>query len=196
MDFVARFQAFERLPFKQSRPPGAGRLLVASPGLTASPFARAVLLLMAHDQEGAMALMLNKPEPDPEVLNNGREVRFYQGGPVELDRVFVLHNLLDRLPDAQPILPDVLVGGQLADLEALLDEDDTPTNNIRFYRGYAGWGAGQLEDELERHDWMVVPSYHQDVFDPEPNTLWGRAIRRLGQAGAMLSHYPLDAQHN
>lgn len=162
---------------------GRGCLLVASPGLADPNFVRSVVLVIQHDAQGSYGLVLNRPlrrtlDELLEVVPAGAErVPVCEGGPVQPGAV----QLLARSGSlGQTLLDGVSVG---ADLPALLGAGV----DVRAYLGYAGWGAGQLHDELAEGSWIVAPARAEHVFDIAAEELWGAVLRQLGGRYAWLA---------
>jgi putative transcriptional regulator len=177
-----------------------GTLLVAAPTLLDPNFQRTVVLVTEHTDEGAMGLVLNRPtdttvaEAAPELtpLAGGEEV-VHQGGPVQPRAVVVLAEFADPGAAAHIVLEDIGFVPADADLERTGDE----TRRGRVYAGYAGWSAGQLEDELEDEGWIVVDHPLADeLFSPEPDDLWHDVLERQGGHLALIARMPLDPSLN
>lgn len=179
-----------------------GRLLVASPLLGDPNFAQAVILLIEHTADrGALGVVLNRPTPVDvaEVLPiwepyaSGPGVLF-QGGPVGLDNALALA----AVPGSQEPLgwQRVTPGLGLVDLDAPPEVLAGELSAMRIFAGYAGWGRGQLEDEVAEGAWFVVPARPSDAFVDEPDSLWRAVLRRQGGDLAMLSTYVEDPSLN
>jgi putative transcriptional regulator len=175
-----------------------GRLLVASPALVDPNFRRAVVLVVAHDDEGAVGLVLNHEsetevaEAVPalaELVDPGAIVSV--GGPVQPEAVCVLAEW-DDVGDAGAIVFDD-VG--LMEGDAELDEVLPATRRRRVFAGYAGWSAGQLEAELDEPSWIVADARVEDVFG-EPRDLWAEVLRRKGGPYTLISTMPEDPSLN
>lgn len=167
----------------------AGRLLVAAPLLGDPNFFRTVVLILRHDDEGAIGLILNRrsEEPAAPYLGDWADLLegdglVFEGGPVERDRALGLVAPTD-LSDPRSGLRD-------------LSGSPGPPSPIRIFAGYAGWGPGQLEFELEQHSWLVLPADPDDFLTPDPETLWSRVLSRQGGKIAMLAHFPVDPSLN
>jgi putative transcriptional regulator len=166
--------------------PLAGRLLVAAPVLSDPNFARTVILLLDHDEEGSLGVVLNRPSHVPvgavlppwDGRTTGTDVVF-TGGPVADDNALAL-GLLPGPHDGPE--PDGFrrVAGPFGLVDLDLDPDDSVSalDAIRIYAGYSGWGAGQLDEEVAEGAWYVVDGGPTDVFDPDPVDLWQRVLRR------------------
>jgi putative transcriptional regulator len=173
----------------------AGRLLVASPILLDPNFARSVVLILQHDSEGALGVVLNRPTGEEVELHLpewGPRLEqppvVFVGGPVEpAIAIGVVRN-------QSPSEPTALGGVGMVDLGA--DPAAAPPGTVRVFSGYSGWGAGQLEAELAEEAWMVVEALPIDVFTDRPDELWSVVLRRQRGELAMLATYPADPSVN
>jgi putative transcriptional regulator len=171
-----------------------GQLLIASPGLVDPNFRRAVVLVVAHDDEGAVGLVLNRPTeaevaeavpPLEPLFDPGDLVSV--GGPVQPEAVCVLAEWDDPEEAGTIVFDDVgLMAG-----DAAVDEVLPATRRRRVFAGYAGWGAGQLEIELEEPSWIMADARVEDVFG-EPRDLWAEVLRRKGGPYSLLATMPED----
>lgn len=176
----------------------AGRLLVATPGMSDPNFARTVVLMMEHTPEGAAGLVLNRPTradlldhlpgwwsaaADPRVVFLGGPVG--NGGGLGLAR--------GRELTALPGWPEVL-GVQAVDLAAEPGNEDAV--EARIFAGYSGWSGGQLETELASRSWFVLAAEAEDVFTAAPELLWERVLRRAGGKHAWFATFPSDPRLN
>lgn len=167
--------------------PLAGRLLVADPLLRDGCFDRSVALLLQRDsRRGYFGLVLNKKTPftlcdlipDWDV---GRNIRLYSGGPVEPDRLFMLHRLPDVLDDCVEVMDGLFVGGKLDNIVKYVESGNPVDGYVRFFLGYSGWSAGQLERELARNAWVCrsLPET-ATVLKGSGQPYWRREVKRLG----------------
>jgi putative transcriptional regulator len=166
--------------------PLTGRLLVAAPMLDDPTFARTVVLLLDHDEEGSLGLVLNRPSHVPvgavlppwDGRTTGADVLF-TGGPVADDSALALGMLPGPHDGPEPEGFRRVAGPfGLVDLDLDPDEWVGTLDAIRIYAGYAGWAAGQLEDELDQGSWYVLDGGPSDVFGDDAETLWQRVLRR------------------
>lgn len=177
-----------------------GRLLVATPALADPNFHRSVILVLDHDAEGALGVVLNRPTPvgvsevlEPWARLIGEPGVVFQGGPVALDAALALA----VVPGDGPLgWRRVHRSIGLVDLDAPPEVLAAQLGSLRIFAGYAGWGPGQLESELEEGAWYVVDSEPGDVSHPDPERLWRSVLRRQGGNLAMLATYPDDASLN
>ena len=176
-----------------------GHLLIASPALEDPNFVRTVVLVGEHTEEGALGVVLNRPSdttvtegvPDlAEIVEDGDLV--HVGGPVQPSAVLVLAQFAD--PGAAQVLVLEDVGFLSLDDEG--EAVATALRRARVYAGYAGWGPGQLEEELEREDWIVEPAQLDDVFAGCPEKLWAGVLDRKGGPYKLVARMPKDPTLN
>jgi putative transcriptional regulator len=178
-----------------------GHLLVATPMIGDPNFERTVVLLLEHNEDGALGLVLNRPtdvtvlDPLPEwyPLSADPSVVFV-GGPVEQGAAIGLARVADSVPGEgwSPVL------GRIGTFDLSRDPIDLSplVEEVRIYAGYAGWGAGQLEAEVDMEAWFVVDAEADDVLSDEPSGLWQSVLRRQGGELALLSLCPPDPSMN
>jgi putative transcriptional regulator len=180
----------------------AGRLLVATPSLVDPNFANAVVLLLDHDGDGSLGVVLNRPSaitvaavlPDWAASVDPPEVLF-EGGPVSTDAALAVA----LVPDAGP---DPIGFRRLFDRTGIIDLDTPPEvlapaiTRMRVFAGYSGWGSGQLEAEIEEGSWYVVDCTAHDIFDGAPGGLWSAVLRRQPGSLAWVSTRPADPTLN
>lgn len=174
-----------------------GKLLIAMPGMGDPRFEHSVVFLCAHSAEGAMGIIVNKQVPELslddllEQLEIGKGtasagIGVYFGGPVENARGFVLHSDdWNESPSTLEVGDDFAMTATKDVLEAIAR--GTGPSAALTALGYAGWGPGQLESEIQRNDWLTVDADKAIVFDPDDGGKWARAIRKLGIDPSMLS---------
>jgi putative transcriptional regulator len=177
-----------------------GKLILAGPALKDPNFDRTVVLITEHTEEGAMGLVLNRPSeaavadavPDLGwVAGDGESV--FVGGPVAPTGVIVLAEWTD--PEHAVVLVDDDLGfvpGDAEDTDALA----AAIRRARVYAGHAGWGPGQLEEELAEEAWIVQAPLREELFSAEPEALWAAVLRRMGREFALLSTMPPDPSLN
>jgi putative transcriptional regulator len=177
-----------------------GNLILAGPMLKDPNFDRTVVLITEHTEEGAMGLVLNRPseatigEAVPDltwVADSGDTV--YVGGPVAPNGVIVLAEWTD--PAQAVVLVDDDLGfvpGDAEDQDALA----AAIRRARVYAGHAGWGPGQLEDELAEEAWIVEAPRREELFSDDAEGLWAAVLRRMGREFALLSTMPPDPSLN
>lgn len=181
-----------------------GRLLVATPPLSDGTFDRSVVLMLDHSPEGALGLVVNRPTEESSApglrawLDVAAEPAVvFAGGPVETDTFIGLAALrADPAASSSDHWAPLGTGLATVDLDADPLELDAVVDAVRIFRGYAGWGAGQLDDELADGAWMVLDSTGSDPFSPDPGGLWRTVLRRQGGRLAWLANCPDDITTN
>ncbi len=177
----------------------SGQLLLAAPSLLDPNFRRAVVLVGAHSEAGAMGIVLNRPstvtvgEAVPQLEQAAGELEpVYVGGPVQPNAIVFLAEFLDPSPAG------LLVLGRIGfpTPEADIDELSEAIARRRVFAGYAGWSEGQLDEELNNGDWIAHPAEPDDVFTEDPEELWARVLARKGGAYALIARMPLDPRMN
>jgi putative transcriptional regulator len=177
-----------------------GQLLLDGGQLRGSFFQRTVILICQHDGDGAFGLVLNRSTGNkvgdlvlaelPEVL---KDYPLFLGGPVQPTALSFLH-ADSFLPDAN-VLPNLSLGHSL-DALTEIGESFSQGRKVKMFAGYAGWGPGQLEDEMERDAWLTHPASIELVFDNNPGQLWQRILRQKGWKYKLLSQSPEDLSQN
>ncbi|GAU81035.1 YqgE/AlgH family protein [Bosea sp. BIWAKO-01] len=181
-----------------------GQCLIAMPGMTDTRFSRSVVYICAHSEDGAMGIILNKPAPDtrfPDLLvqldvipseelirlpSQAERMRVLRGGPVETKRGFVLHSSDFFLESATlPIDNGICLTATLDILRAIAIGSG-PENAV-LALGYAGWGAGQLESEIQSNGWLHCAADPALLFDDSIETKYNRALHKIGIDPAFLS---------
>lgn len=176
-----------------------GQLLIAGPALLDPNFWRTVVLVVEHNEEGALGLVLNRPSETTigeavEELDEliGAEELLFIGGPVQPSAVIVLAQFEDPGDAALTAFDDVGVLGTGAAPEEL----SVGVRQARAFVGHAGWGPGQLDAELERDDWIVEEARLDDAFSDEPRGLWSSVLIRKGGSYALVARMPADPSSN
>ena len=175
-----------------------GQLLLAMPRMEDTRFARSVILICSHGDEGCMGFILNQPISTPkfpEILEEldidiksdvaGEDVQVFCGGPVEQGRGFVLHSL-DYSSSSSARVDDL--GAVTATLDVLrkLVSEEPPIDYIMML-GYAGWAEGQLEEEIAQNGWLTMPATRKIVFQTPHDQQYSQALSDMGISEALLS---------
>jgi putative transcriptional regulator len=179
----------------------SGRLLVAAPSLLDPNFARTVVLILDHDEDGALGIVLNRPsEVDvADVLPGWEQVTaaptvLFGGGPVEPTAVIGLGRARGAPPEDgwEPITGRIRAVDPTEDPSLTAIDVDV----VRLFAGYAGWGPGQLEAELDDDAWFVLDPRDDDPFSDQPDRLWHRVFERQGGELRLLATFPADPSLN
>lgn len=177
----------------------AGQLLLASPSLLDPNFARTVVLIGVHGEEGAIGVVLNRPstvtvaEAVPKLQEALGELELmHVGGPVQSDSIVLLAEFIDPSPAGLLVLGRI--GFPAAD--ASIEELAEATARRRVFAGHAGWGPGQLDAEVADGDWITHLAQPEDVFTDAPESLWSTVLTRMGGSYALIARMPLDPSVN
>ena len=180
-----------------------GHVLVAMPGMTDQRFARSVIYLCAHSKEGAMGLVINQRAKrvkfadllvQLEVIDEQEAIRLpkragalqvLKGGPVETQRGFVLHSSDYHVEDTTMPIDKAVSLTATVDILRAIAKDAGPYQAV-LALGYAGWGAGQLEKEIQQNGWLSCEADADLVFGPDLESKYARAMRKIGIDPAML----------
>lgn len=193
-----------------------GQMLIAARNLRDPNFFKTVVLIVEHNAEGAMGVVVNRPsgvtvahalKKHFELPETGEMVHI--GGPVERNALFILHNaedlespttsdyVSDNAPP-QPIIDGLFVGSSPDTFEHVIERAaaNDPDLKYRVYFGCAGWGPDQLEGEIGRNDWLILPARAEYVFHPEPYDLWERAVAEHRQTSPVVPGAPANPELN
>lgn len=175
-----------------------GQLLIAMPAMRDPRFTRTVIYVCAHNEEGAMGIVVNRLigsisfqdlmeqlELDPDRIPEARMPSIHFGGPVETGRGFVLHTTDYLVPDSMQ-LSESLALTATVDILRDISEGAGPDRRL-LALGYAGWGPGQLDDELQDNAWLSVDSDPEILFDKVLDDKWDRALAKIGISPSLLS---------
>ena len=183
--------------------PTKGRLLVATPPLDDPNFDRTVVYMLEHESDGALGVVVNRPTGEmlDEPLDRwndlqARPASVFAGGPVEPDALIAL--ALSESPVEHETDELAPISGRVASADLTADPALVAgqVNAVRVFRGYAGWGPGQLEGEIDEGAWIVLDAEPDDIFDDDPDELWRAVLRRQGGRLAWLADVPDDLSAN
>ena len=183
-----------------------GQFLIAAKRLRDDNFYKTVVLLLEHGDHGAMGLVINRPSsikvshalaghfdlPDTEDVVFG-------GGPVEPSALVILHDDSAFQDNGPSVLPGLFVGGSPDAFEQVIGEaaiSGSMKHSFRVFSGYAGWGAGQLEGEMDRGDWLTYPACRELVFYDDPYAIYDVLLQRIYESNHILSHRVKDPTAN
>lgn len=176
--------------------PRKGSLLISAPFLRDYHFARSVVLMIEHNDEGSMGIVLNKNFSNLVSLNEVipefaslPPIPLYKGGPISNDTLFYLHTFAD-LTDALPLGKGLYLNGDFEKMKKYILSGGYTHGFVRFFMGYAGWQKGQLEQEIESNTWMVSNDSHVDLLNMYLRDLWQETLYELGGKYAVWSRYP------
>ncbi|EIA10626.1 putative transcriptional regulator [Flavobacterium frigoris PS1] len=172
-----------------------GQLLIAEPSIIGDlSFNRSVILLADHDKDGSVGFIINKPlkytihDLLPEI--NAR-FKIYNGGPVEQDNLYFIHNIPELIPNSIEISNGIYWGGDFESTKGLINNGKINKENIRFFLGYTGWNEQQLESEMNDNSWIIAPnSYKNKIIGKSSTHFWKEQIIELGGDYLIWSNAP------
>ncbi|MFT7592039.1 MAG: putative transcriptional regulator [bacterium] len=180
----------------------AGKILISDPFLQDPNFARTIVLLTQHNEEGSFGFVLNNAvDLSIDVaLQDDKLPKYslYQGGPVEIQTLHFLHSLGTIIEPSQEVLSGVWWGADFDKALDILRKSPDMISSFVFFMGYSGWAAGQLEEELQEEAWIVSDIGSKMVFNQQIDAeeLWKKAMRNLGGKYAVLAESPTDPSLN
>lgn len=187
-------------PLKENAGSLAGQLLIATPVVQGTCFDHSVIYLCAHNAEGAMGIIVNYPVNNihlDDILQQlhiagdaPRSLPVHFGGPVEANRGFVVHSADYTCGESMVAKDGIAVTASLSILQALAAGKGPEQGMLVL--GYAGWGPGQLENEIETGSWIVVPASPELLFNTENQVKWNTALSKLG---IDMGHYSSQVGH-
>lgn len=181
--------------------PSKGMLLVAEPSIIGdASFNRSVVLLAEHSETGSIGFILNKvldftlKDLIPE-LNKGFKI--YNGGPVEQDNLYFIHKIPDLIPESIEISNGIYWGGNFEAVKELILEGLITDKQIRFFLGYSGWDAEQLQEELISNSWIVTPQKDtKDIIERPYRSFWKDKMVELGGNYMLWANAPENPGYN
>lgn len=180
--------------------PSKGKLLIAEPSiLNDDSFNRSIILLTEHTQNSTVGFILNRPldytikDLIPEI---DCDFSIYQGGPVEQDNLYFIHKSPDLIPNSIEVSNGIFWGGNFDSLKNLLINKEITSSQIRFFLGYSGWSANQLEGEIETHSWFVSENDFPNIFSADNTSLWKNKLLQRGGEYKIWANAPSDIHLN
>ncbi|WP_295336586.1 YqgE/AlgH family protein [Flavobacterium sp.] len=172
-----------------------GQLLIAEPSIIGDlSFNRSVILLADHNEDGSVGFILNKPlkytikDLIPEIE---AKFKIYNGGPVEQDNLYFIHNVPDLIPNSIEISNGIFWGGNFELTKDLINQGLIKKKNIRFFLGYTGWDSEQLENEMQSNSWILSKNiYKKDILSKSSLHFWKEKIIELGGEYLIWSNAP------
>ncbi|MDT0676819.1 YqgE/AlgH family protein [Autumnicola musiva] len=181
--------------------PAKGHLLVAEPTIFGDvAFNRSVVLLANHSDTGSVGFILNKIHeftlrdliPELQV-----PYKIYNGGPVEQDNLYFIHKVPELIPDSVEIASGIYWGGNFEAVKELIIKGLLPENQIKFFLGYSGWDADQLNAELDSHSWIVTTNEESTNLIERPyRSFWKDKMLQLGGEYLLWCNAPENPSYN
>ncbi|WP_242095087.1 YqgE/AlgH family protein [Aestuariivivens sediminicola] len=181
--------------------PKKGDLLIAEPAIIGDlSFNRSIVLLADHNHDGSIGFILNKPleytinDLLPEVE---AYFRVYNGGPVEQDNLYFIHKVPELIPNSIEISFGIYWGGDFNKVVELITNETLIEKDIRFFLGYSGWDANQLEQELKLNSWVVSENiYKKAIIEKDYQHFWKEKMLELGGEYIIWSNAPENPNYN
>jgi putative transcriptional regulator len=172
-----------------------GNLLIAEPSIIGDlSFNRSVILLADYNTEGSVGFIINKPlkytihDLIPDIA---ARFKIYNGGPVEQDNLYFIHNIPELIPNSIEISNGIYWGGDFESTKELINKGAISNDNIRFFLGYTGWDENQLENEMESNSWIITSnSYENKIIGKSATHFWKEQILELGGEYLIWSNAP------
>jgi len=180
--------------------PVQGDLLVAEPFLHGKYFGRSVILLTEVNDKGAVGFVLNKEIqyvvgdffPDLDKF----DLPIFLGGPMNKDKLFILHTLGNLIPQSVHVKDNLYWGGDFETLTELIKQKQVKPHQVRFFVGYSGWTSGQLDVELEENSWVVSRLSSGEIMNTMNPGLWEKVMRSLGGKYKVWANFPENPNMN
>lgn len=184
------------MKFKDSKqiPPQKGAFIISDPFLPDDNFKRTVILLCEHNEEGSFGLVINKPiglqvheviEEFPEI-----DAELFLGGPVENNTLHFLHTIGSAIEDSLEVEDGLYWGGNYDQVRDMIADEIIVPDQIKFFLGYSGWGAGQLESELDEKSWIVSKARKNHIFFDNTDDIWRNVLKEMGGQYFIMSNFP------
>lgn len=181
--------------------PKKGHLLIAEPSILGdSSFNRSVVLLADYNDEGSVGFILNKPldytlnDLIPEIE---KDFKIYNGGPVEQDNLYFIHTIPNLIPDSVEISNGIYWAGDFNTVISLIEDNKIHKDDIRFFLGYSGWDANQLDIELKSNSWVLAENiYKKEVIQKSDEAFWKKKMLELGDDYSIWSNAPQNPSYN
>jgi len=184
----------------QDKIPEKGKILISEPFLPDTFFNRTIVYLADHNADGSVGFILNK-KLEIKVCDaisgfEGWEEYLSMGGPVAPDTLHFLHTMGDLIPKSVWVDDKIFWGGDIDFIRQMLKSNKLNATQIRFFLGYSGWSAGQLERELKENSWVIARISTDIVLDNKINNTWKRVLRGLKNKYRMWADFPESPDMN
>ena len=178
----------------------AGSILIAEPSTIGDvSFQRSVVMIADHDKKGSVGFIMNKPltytlsDIVPTITN---EFRIFNGGPVEQDNLYFIHNVPDLIPNSIEISEGIYWGGDFETVINLIRQGSVIEDNVKFFLGYSGWSEDQLHKEMNSSSWVVTDDSIQHIISEPAIDYWKNQIAALGGHYLIWANAPENPAHN
>ncbi len=180
--------------------PEKGKILISEPFLPDTFFNRTIVYLADHNSEGSVGFILNKKLEIKvcDAISDFEKWEEYlcMGGPVAPDTLHYLHNLGDIIPKSVLVSENIFWGGDIDIIRKMIRNGKISESQIRFFLGYSGWSAGQLERELKENSWVIAKVNPNIILDSQTGNSWKRVLRSLNNKYRMWADFPESPDMN
>jgi putative transcriptional regulator len=181
--------------------PAAGRLLIAEPFMLDPGFKRSVILITEYAAQGVVGFVLNSASGlyinDAIIDFPESEEKLFTGGPCNNETLHFLHCCPEKIPGGIEIGNGIFWGGDFETVQTMFQLNLISKSEIKFFLGYSGWAAEQLDGELELNSWIVSDQFDKSlIFNDEEENLWKEAVKNLGERYAHIVNFPTNPQLN
>ena len=179
--------------------PQKGRIIISEPFLPGNYFSRSTVLLVDYSPKGAVGFILNKPVENQinELLtiHPGFAPEVFVGGPVGNDSLFYIHTLGDMIPGSIRVKDELYWGGDFQELKSAIASGKAKHDQIKFFIGYSGWSAGQLDDEITENSWLVTEADTKQIMKSNQD-FWLESVIKAGGHYKTWRNFPEDPNSN
>ena len=179
--------------------PQKGRIIISEPFLPGNYFSRSTVLLVDYSPKGAVGFILNKPIENQinELLTiyPGFAPEVFVGGPVGNDSLFYIHTLGDMISGSIKVKDELYWGGDFRELKSAIASGKAKHDQIKFFVGYSGWSAGQLDDEITENSWLVTEADIKQIMKSNQN-FWLESVIKAGGHYKTWRNFPEDPNSN
>jgi putative transcriptional regulator len=189
---------FKILP--EDKIPEKGRILISEPFLPDTFFNRSIVLLTDHNAEGSVGFILNK-KLEIKVCDaisgfDSWEETLNMGGPVAPDTLHYIHTLGEKIPKSVHVYKNIYWGGDIDTIKTMMAFNRIKEEQIRFFLGYSGWSAGQLEKELKEDSWVIARMGSENVMTNRGSDTWRKVLRSFNNKYRMWADFPESPDMN
>lgn len=176
-----------------------GALLLSEPHLADVNFSRSAVLLVEHGPSGSIGFVLNQPLKIflADFMDElPMQSSVYQGGPCERNSLHFIHTLGSVVTDSIEIIPGLYWGGDIGSLIDAYRSGYAKEADLKFFIGYSGWDAQQLDAEIDMRSWVIASTTAHEIMYSQPSQIWRQSLKNMGHKFAIMSNAPLDPSWN
>jgi len=190
---------FDFFKIQRKLAPEKGRIIISEPLLSGNFFGRSTVLLVEHSPNGSVGFILNKPLEakinELFIMPTGYIPQLFVGGPVGGDSLFYIHTLGEQIEGSSHVKDELYWGGDFEALKLAIASGNIGPGQVKFFVGYSGWSAGQLENEIAENSWLVTDADTSLVMNSDRN-FWNESVRNAGGHYETWQNFPEDPNSN